>query len=125
MLARVDSKTRKKAERLLRHAEGALLPQAVLGAEGAHLAPQQALAGLAKRLAERPEVPLGPRVERLLEAAGSSERAREYIERFGCAGVVRFPLRGGVTIYLLPVETFPNHINNVYLILEPGHAMMF
>jgi glyoxylase-like metal-dependent hydrolase (beta-lactamase superfamily II) len=125
MLARLDSKTRKKVERLVRRAEGALLPGAVLAAEGTHLVPAEALAELKRLLAERPEIDLGARVQRLEEAAGSNDKAREYIERFGCAGVLRFPVRGGVTIYLLTVETFPNHINNVYLILEPGHAMMF
>jgi len=39
MIARVDSKLRKKIEWLQRRAEGALLPDAVLAREGAHLDP--------------------------------------------------------------------------------------
>jgi glyoxylase-like metal-dependent hydrolase (beta-lactamase superfamily II) len=50
---------------------------------------------------------------------------RDYLARYGCAGVRRFPARGDVAVYLLPVETFPHHINNVYLVIEPGHAMLF
>ena len=41
---------------------------------------------------------------------------RAYVEQFGCAGVQRFRSRAGVVIYLLEAETFPGHINNLYLI---------
>jgi len=124
-MARVDTKTRKKAEWLLRRAEGALLSDKVLAAEGAHLAPDDAEARLAELVRERPELGLADRLEALARAKDEGARSKEYAERYGVAGVRRFVVRGGITIYLLPVETFPHHINNVYLILEPGHAMLF
>lgn len=122
----VPTKVRKKAEHLLRRAEGALLSDAALAEAGGHLAPGEALTKLAALAAERPELGLEHRMARLAEAKGGGEAARrEYIERFGCAGVRRFAAPRDVRIYLLSVETFPHHINNVYLILEPGHAMLF
>ncbi len=30
-----------------------------------------------------------------------------------------------MTLYWLPVETFPRHVNNVYLLVEPGHTLLF
>ena len=33
--------------------------------------------------------------------------------------------RGGTHIYLLPVETFPGHLNNLYLIDHPDHPLLF
>jgi glyoxylase-like metal-dependent hydrolase (beta-lactamase superfamily II) len=121
----VDTKTRKKAEWLLRRAEGSLLHSTVLVHEGRHLDPEAAEAHLRELSQERPELGLESRLHALAEARGDKARAREYVERWGAVGVRRFHARGGVTIYLLPVETFPHHINNVYLILEPGHAMLF
>lgn len=38
--------------------------------------------------------------------------------------VVRFESSGGVPIFLLPVETFPGHINNLYLILLDGEETL-
>jgi glyoxylase-like metal-dependent hydrolase (beta-lactamase superfamily II) len=125
MAARIDSKTRKKAEWLLRRAEGSLLPAAVLAAEGAHLAPEEASRALEALAAERPDLALGPRLERLAAAKAGEGARREYVERFGCVGTRRFSTQGDVVLYLLSVETFPHHINNVYVLLEPGHAMLF
>jgi glyoxylase-like metal-dependent hydrolase (beta-lactamase superfamily II) len=122
---RVDSKLRKKIEWLLRRAEGALLPQAVREREARHLEPEAARARLGEIAAEHPALDLAKRLERLDEAGASPERRREYTERFGCAGVRRFRTAGSVAIYLLSVETFPRHVNNVYLIVEPGHTMLF
>src|SRR4051812_46544180 len=125
MTARVDSKLRKKMEWLLRRAEGALLPAAVLAREGAHLAPEDARRRLDELAAERPDLALAPRLAHLDEALAGDARRRDYLERYGCAGVRRFTTPPDVTIYLMPVETFPQHINNVYLLIEPGHAMLF
>lgn len=125
MLPIADSKLRKKVEWLLRRAEGALLSEAVLANEGEDLAPAEARAALAGLSASTPELDLGPRIERLDKALASDVERRVYIERHGCAGVRRFRAAGDVRIYMMPVETFPRHINNVYLALEPGHALLF
>jgi glyoxylase-like metal-dependent hydrolase (beta-lactamase superfamily II) len=121
----IESKVRKKIEWLLRRAEGAMLPEAVLLKEGAHLEATAARAQLEELSTARPELDLGVRLERLDSATADESSRRSYTERYGCAGVRRFGARGDVRIYLMPVETFPRHINNVYLILEPGHAMLF
>ena len=67
--------------------------------------------------------PLGPakldQVEALARlAAGPKDGPlrRAYIDQFGCAGVQRFRSRAGVVIYSFQAETFPGHINNLYLI---------
>lgn len=117
------SKARKKADYLVRRAEGALLSGAVLEAEGSHLLPAEALAKAEKLAAEMPG--LEARLSLLKDAAGGSLRRSEYIERYGCAGVRRFAIEGGARIYLLPVETFPRHMNNVYLIMDPGRSTLF
>src|SRR5882724_7103468 len=122
MAVRVDSKLRKKVEWLLRRAEGALLADAVQGREGRHLDPPEATEKLHHLALEHPELELGPRLERLALARGGDEKRRAYIERHGVAGVRRFSTATGVVIYLMPVETLPHHINNVYLLLEQGSA---
>jgi glyoxylase-like metal-dependent hydrolase (beta-lactamase superfamily II) len=125
MAPRIDSKLRKKVEWLKWRAEGALLSAAVLEREGRHLDPREATQRLDQLAQEYPELELGPRLIRLTEALGSEARRREYLKRHGCAGVRRFTTASDVTIYLMRVETFPHHINNVYVLLEPGHAMLF
>jgi glyoxylase-like metal-dependent hydrolase (beta-lactamase superfamily II) len=124
-MIKIESRLRRKADRLLRRAEGALLPPVVLAEEAAHLAPAEAEAELQKLDAEHPQLALAPRLAALKHAVDSYTSRSDYLARYGCAGVRRFPARADVAVYLLPVETFPNHINNVYLVLEPGHAMLF
>lgn len=36
------------------------------------------------------------------------------------APLARFETGSGARIYRIPVETFPGHINNVYLVLDRG-----
>ena len=38
---------------------------------------------------------------------------------------VEIVTRAGTHIYLLPVETFPGHLNNLYLIDDPDHPLLF
>ena len=40
-------------------------------------------------------------------------------------GVARIVTGRETVIYLLPVETFPGHVNNVYLIDHPDHRLLF
>ena len=40
------------------------------------------------------------------------------------AEVMRFEPSSGVPIYLLPIETFPGHVNNVYLLLADGEETL-
>ncbi|MBI3457196.1 MAG: MBL fold metallo-hydrolase [Candidatus Rokubacteria bacterium] len=40
------------------------------------------------------------------------------------APLARFETAGGARIYRIPVETFPGHINNVYLILDRGTSTL-
>ncbi|MFO0586365.1 MAG: MBL fold metallo-hydrolase [Polyangiaceae bacterium] len=124
-MTKIDSKLRRKAEWLLRRAEGVLLPEAILAEEASHLAPAEAEQKLRALDVEVPELNLTARLAALTEATNSYAARRDYLTRYGCAGVRRFPARGDVAIYLLPVETFPHHINNIYLVIEPGHAMLF
>ncbi len=125
-MAHVPSRIRKKIEWLLRRAEGALLPEELLGQEGAHLDPKGALAKLAEDGAEVALVGAEARVHQLGKAVGGNEHDRRiYVEQHGAAGVQRFHSKSGARIYSMSVETFPTHINNVYLVLEEGSAILF
>jgi glyoxylase-like metal-dependent hydrolase (beta-lactamase superfamily II) len=125
MAARVESKLRKKVDYLLRRAEGALLPASVREREARHLDPDDARRRLGELATLHPELDLAPRLERLDEASEVPDKRRDYTDRFGCAGVRRFRTAGNIAIYWLPVETFPRHVNNVYLLVEPGHTLLF
>jgi glyoxylase-like metal-dependent hydrolase (beta-lactamase superfamily II) len=122
---RGSASARKKAAWLLRRAEGALLPDAVLDREGAHLDPADARRRLDDLAAERPDLGIAPRVAALDEAVRHPSRRGGYVDRFGCCGVRRFDAAGGATIVQLTVETFPRHVNNIYLVLDPGHTLLF
>jgi glyoxylase-like metal-dependent hydrolase (beta-lactamase superfamily II) len=126
-MAHVPSRTRKKIEWLLRRSEGALLNEKLLAEEGAHLAPRAALPLLAEDHAEVALVGAESRVEQLARAVQGNrdEERRAYIEQHGVAGVQRFHSNGGARIYAMSVETFPKHINNVYLLVEEGSAILF
>lgn len=39
--------------------------------------------------------------------------------------VTRFETGRGVRVYQMPVETFPGHVNNIYLILDGDHITLF
>jgi glyoxylase-like metal-dependent hydrolase (beta-lactamase superfamily II) len=39
--------------------------------------------------------------------------------------VTRFETRGGARVYQMPVETFPGHVNNIYLILDGEIVTLF
>jgi glyoxylase-like metal-dependent hydrolase (beta-lactamase superfamily II) len=122
---KVESKLRRKVEHLLRCAEGVLLPDPLLADEAKHLEPAVAAGKLREIDAQEPSFGISARLDALAQAAESYASRRDYLARYGCCGVRRFAARGDVSIYLLTVETFPHHINNVYLLLEPGHVMLF
>ncbi|HJZ86393.1 MAG TPA: MBL fold metallo-hydrolase [Polyangia bacterium] len=61
------------------------------------------------------------RVRALSIAAATGARDR-YRAQYGVCGLRPFQSASGARIFLLPIETFPNHVNNVYLILGRGHA---
>jgi glyoxylase-like metal-dependent hydrolase (beta-lactamase superfamily II) len=64
------------------------------------------------------------RVEELAAVAAGQRPRDAYIEAHGACGVRRFVTAGGRTIYLLPVETFPDHVNNVYLVLDGTRKLL-
>jgi glyoxylase-like metal-dependent hydrolase (beta-lactamase superfamily II) len=123
---RVPSRTRKKIEWLLHRAEGALLPASIREAEGAHLDPADARTKLETSPDEVELVGITARLEQLSRAiaSGDAELARAYADAHGLCGVQRFRAGERTHIYLLGVETFPRHINNVYVIVEPGSSIM-
>jgi glyoxylase-like metal-dependent hydrolase (beta-lactamase superfamily II) len=122
---RVPSKLRKKIDWLFRRAEGALLPEAVQQGPGAHLDPD--LARVALRSLEDDLAIAGDsaRWDALLRASREPGPARdEYVASFGLAGVRRFEA-GPAVVYRLEIETFPRHVNNVYLVVEAGESLLF
>ena len=65
------------------------------------------------------------RVDELASTAEGKLARGDYRERWGVAGVRRFVTAGGATIYLMAVETFPDHVNNVYLVREGARATLY
>jgi glyoxylase-like metal-dependent hydrolase (beta-lactamase superfamily II) len=57
-------------------------------------------------------------------ARGDGDRL-SYIDRFGVAGVRRFRTGGGRTLYQLGIETFPDHVNNVYLLVDGSRTTLY
>lgn len=125
-MAHVPSKTRKKIEWLLRRAEGGLLTEPVLASEGEHLDWPDAMRRLAEAKEEVAQVGVTARFEQLGRAveSGTEVDRAGYAERYGVAGVARFHSSGGARIYRMEVETFPHHVNNVYLVLEEGSRLL-
>jgi glyoxylase-like metal-dependent hydrolase (beta-lactamase superfamily II) len=116
-MAHVPSRTRKKIEWLFHRAEGALLPDSVPEAE--HLVPGEALAKLEDSKDEVALTGMEARLEQLKKGDRDT-----YIDQHGVCGVRRFHAGKETKIYLLPVETFPRHVNNVYIVIEPGSAVL-
>jgi glyoxylase-like metal-dependent hydrolase (beta-lactamase superfamily II) len=65
------------------------------------------------------------RVDELATTADGKLARADYRDRWGVAGVRRFTTAGGATIYLMAVETFPDHVNNVYLVREGARATLY
>ena len=126
-MVRVPSKTRKKIEWLLRRAEGGLLPERILAVEGLHLDWPDAMRALADSGDDLASLGAAGRFEQLgraIEGGRADDRAA-YADQHGVAGVRRFHSSQGARIYCLSVETFPHHVNNVYLLLQDDSRILF
>jgi glyoxylase-like metal-dependent hydrolase (beta-lactamase superfamily II) len=64
------------------------------------------------------------RVAALATLASGGDRGA-YREQYGAVGVRQFATADGAAIYLLQVETFPDHVNNVYLIRDGARATLY
>jgi glyoxylase-like metal-dependent hydrolase (beta-lactamase superfamily II) len=82
-----------------------------------------------RRALEVTAVEVGPdearRVDELATVAEGKSPRDAYREAHGVAGVRRFTTAGGATIYLLAVETFPDHVNNVYLVRDGQRVTLY
>lgn len=65
-----------------------------------------------------------PRTDALAKLAGGGSK-KDYLDQFGAVGVRQFATSGGASIYMMQVETFPDHVNNVYLIREGGRSTLY
>jgi glyoxylase-like metal-dependent hydrolase (beta-lactamase superfamily II) len=65
------------------------------------------------------------RVDELaLLAEGQGDRVA-YRDRYGVAGVRRFTTGSGIVIYQLAIETFPDHVNNVYVVRDERFRTLY
>ncbi len=82
-----------------------------------------------RRALEVLAVEVGPdearRVDELATLAEGKGDRDAYRDAHGVAGVRRFATAGGATIYLIAVETFPDHVNNGYLVREGERATLW
>jgi glyoxylase-like metal-dependent hydrolase (beta-lactamase superfamily II) len=126
-MTHVPSKKRKKVEWLMRRSEAALLPEALQAREGSHLDWPDALERLADERETIAALGLDARFDalgRIIESGAAEDRAT-YLGQHGVAGVRRFQAGSGTRIYCMSVETFPHHVNNVYLLVEEGSRVLF
>jgi glyoxylase-like metal-dependent hydrolase (beta-lactamase superfamily II) len=65
------------------------------------------------------------RVTQLARVAEGRGDRDAYREQHGVCGVQRFASSDGATLYMLKIETFPDHVNNVYLVCEGSRAALF
>jgi glyoxylase-like metal-dependent hydrolase (beta-lactamase superfamily II) len=65
------------------------------------------------------------RVEALARVADGRGDRGAYRDEHGVCGVQRFGTADGAKIYLMKVETFPDHVNNVYLVCNGGRATLY
>ncbi|MBS2018534.1 MAG: MBL fold metallo-hydrolase [Deltaproteobacteria bacterium] len=131
-MAHVPSKLRKKIEWLFRRAEGRLLPSSVREAEGKHLDPDGAYMAL---VASHDDVAiLGEEATARLAALQANDRGAgslsDYLSRYGLCGVRAFTAGGSggappATIYQLAIETFPRHVNNLYVVCTTHEGARF
>ena len=63
------------------------------------------------------------RVAALVSLCGGASRG-DYLAQFGVAGVTRFVTSAGATIFCLAAETYPSHVNNIYLIHDGAHRTL-
>lgn len=124
-MTHISSKTILQAKTLLRAAEAQWLNDNVLEAYGSHLEPKKALEELRSLLSQHPELKLDARLTQLDSIGTSQDKRTRYIERFGACGVQRFRATADTMLYQFQVQTFPTLINNVMLVLEPGHTILF
>ena len=126
-MAHIPSRIRKKIEYLLRKAEGALLPDRLLAEEGRHLDPARALIKLAEAKDDVALAGAEGRLEQLRRTIDSKrdDDRRTYLDQHGVAGTQRFHSKDGARVYSMTVETFPKHINNIYLLIEGDSVVLF
>jgi glyoxylase-like metal-dependent hydrolase (beta-lactamase superfamily II) len=65
------------------------------------------------------------RVDELAQVADGKLKRADYRDSWGVAGVRRFASANGATVYQLAIETFPDHVNNVYLIREGQRVTLY
>jgi len=116
----VPSKLRKKLDWLFGRAEGVLLPESLRG----KLDPDGARLALLARTDELEIAGATDRLTHLLAAETDTHAREKYIETYGACGVRRFHAGTDARIYQLAVETFPRHVNNIYVVLEGGSALL-
>lgn len=124
-MTHVSSKDLLEAKILLRSAESIWLSDEVLAGVARHLRETDAIERLKALLSAHPELELKDRVVQFEATGTSADRRARYIERYGACGVQRFRPSADTVLYRLEVQTFPTLMNNVMLILEPGHTILF
>jgi glyoxylase-like metal-dependent hydrolase (beta-lactamase superfamily II) len=82
-----------------------------------------------RRALEVMAVECGPaeahRADELAQVADGRLARADYRDSWGVAGVRRFASANGAVIYGMAIETFPDHVNNVYLIREGQRVTLY
>ncbi len=121
----LSGRARRRIQRAFEALEAAWLSDATRGALASHLDERSARRELVDLGAEHPDADVSTRLAELdASLTGEAARAR-YVERHGALGVQRFEAAGGAVILLLPVETFPDHVNNIYWVRSASGTLLF
>src|SRR4051812_20653791 len=117
----MSSADRHRLRRKLDELEAALL----LGGGAAAPGEAEVRAALDPLVAATGEQAATDRAAALAEVAAGRRPRAAYIEQHDACGVRRVVSAGGRVIYMMPVETFPDHVNNVYLVKDGQRKFLF
>lgn len=121
----LSGRTRRRIQRAFNALESGFLADATVAELAGHLSPGDARRELAELDAAHPDAGIGARLGQLDAALAEHARRDAYVADHGALGVQRFHAAGGSTILTLPVETFPDHVNNVYWVRSADGALLF
>lgn len=121
----LSGRTRRRIQRAFNALEVGLLSDATVAALAGHLSADDARRDLAELDAAHPDVGVAARARALDQALAQPARRHAYVEAHGACGVQRFAASGGAVVVLLPVETFADHVNNLYWVRSAEGALLF
>lgn len=121
----LSGRARRQLHRCFSALEARFLSDATAAELGAHFSADVALRELDELSSLHPDAGIAERRRELDAALADRSQRASYVERHGALGVQRFAASGGAVVLCMPVETFPDHVNNVYWVKNVEGTLMF